>query len=636
MFVWGWVQGVVIMLLFFVAGCCITYNNDIRNNAAWVGGVYHDSDAVLVTIEEPLVEKLKSYKALASVQAVYHNNKWVPVKGNLLLYFKKDSLPVNLVYGTQIIFYKPLQRIKNSGNPGSFDYQRFSGFHDIYHQCFLQPGDYKTTGTTNRNALTQWLFSLRSGVIAVLKQYIKDEREQGVAEALLIGYRDDLDKSLVQAYSNTGVVHIIAISGLHLGMIYGSLLMIFKRMKRFRLTKWIKPIVILVVLWTFSLVAGAAPSILRSAVMFSFLLSGEILNKRLSVYNTLAASAFTLLCFNPFALWDVGFQLSYAAVLSIILFMQPIFKWFYIKNKAISATWQLTAVTLSAQVLTIPIVCFHFHQFPNLFLVTNFLVVPLSSFILYGELLLLVLAKIMPFAAVWVGWLTEKMLWLMNQFIVVINNVPFAVTDGIQVSLLQAIIMFMVIIFISYWLMRRSKPALMIGAALVLLWASSVSADLYQSAKQNKLIIYNVPQHTAIDFIEGRAYQFAGDTVLLEDDFLQNFHLKPARIQLRITPASVSSAGSAMPFYYFNNKKILVVDKPYVFTATHRIPVDIILLSKNPKVSVARLAEVFDCRLFVFDGSNGLWKMKQWKKECDSLHLRHYSTQDSGALQVTL
>ncbi|MCY7423018.1 MAG: ComEC family competence protein, partial [Chitinophagaceae bacterium] len=358
-FTWGWLRGIAIMVFLFVAAAFITYKNDIRNNDLWVGNLYKNEGAVIATVQEPLVEKSKSYKALAVIDAIYTNNKWIKVKGNLLLYFKKDSLPPALTYGSQIVFIKALQPITNPGNPGSFNYQRFNAFRDIYHQCFLQTGDYKTTGVVSKNAFRQWLFDLQFSVINALKKYIKEEREQGVAEALLIGYRDDLDKNLVQAYSNTGVVHIIAISGLHLGMIYGTLVWFFKLFKKRKWLWWIKPLVILLVIWIFSLIAGAAPSILRSAVMFTFILAGESLAKKLTIYNTLAASAFTLLCFNPFALWDVGFQLSYAAVLSIVLFMQPVYNWFYFKNKFLRAVWKLNAVTLSAQILTVPIVCYH-------------------------------------------------------------------------------------------------------------------------------------------------------------------------------------------------------------------------------------------------------------------------------------
>lgn len=635
-YTWGWLKGIAIMGFLFVAGAFITYKNDIRTNALWVGNIYKYEGAVLATIQEPLVEKSKSYKALATIDAVYTNNKWITVNGNVLLYFKKDSLPPTLDYGAQIVFIKALQPITSPGNPGSFNYQRFNAFRDIYHQCFLQTADYQLTGLTIKNAFRQWLFTLQFSVINALKKYITEEREQGVAEALLIGYRDDLDKNLVQAYSNTGVVHIIAISGLHLGMIYGTLVWFFKLFKKRRWTWWVKPVVILLVIWIFSLVAGAAPSILRSAVMFTFILAGESLGKKLTIYNTLAASAFTLLCFNPFALWDVGFQLSYAAVLSIVLFMQPVYNWIYFRNKFLRGVWKLNAVTLSAQVLTVPIVCYHFHQFPNLFLLTNFIVVPLSSIILYTELFLLTFNTIFTPLATFFGVITEKLLWLMNTFIIKMNDLSFAVTDNIQVSIVQTLLLYGSIIAGSYWLMRKSTRARTIAMGFGFFFFVALSADLYKNAIKSKLIVYNIPQHTAIDFVEGTHYIFAGDTVLLHDGFLQNFHLKPSRVLHRMQPAHIEDLAAAGPFYFYKNKTILLLDRPFRFAGNEKVKVDCIVLSKSPNVKFAQLAGVFDCPLYVFDGSNSLWKIRQWKKVCDSLHLRHYSTQENGAFIMNL
>ncbi len=632
----GWIYGVCVMLAFCMGGAFVAYKNDLTNNDLWAGNFYKDSAVVLVTIEEPLVEKQRSYKALASIEAINLDNEWQPVKSKVLLYFKKTGVKPALQYGDQIIFANALQTIANAGNPGSFNYKRYSAFNDTYYQCFLQQGQYRKTGGTSVNPLKKWLFALRSSVIKTLQTYIHADREKGVAEALLIGYRDDLDKNLVQAYSNTGVVHIIAISGLHLGLIYGTLFWLFSLFKKRRWVGWVKPIVILLVLWIFSLVAGAAPSILRSAIMFTFLLAGEVINRKQSKYNTLAASAFTILLYDPFALWNVGFQLSYAAVLSIMLFMQPIYKLVYLKSKALKWVWKLNAVTLSAQVLTIPIVCYHFHQFPNLFLLTNFVVVPLSGFILYGEMILLAAAALFEPLAQLAGFITENMLRFMNSFIIEMDQFTFSVTDGIQISILQTILLFVTLIAVSFWLMYKNRTAFYLAFTNMLFFVLSFSADVYERSVQSKLIVYNIPRHTAIDFIEGRHYQFAGDTALLNDDFLLNFHLKPSRVLHRIAEAQIRDAAAAYPFYFYRGQRILLVDKPFKFTSNKPMAVDVVILSKNAGVSLLQLSRSFYIRLVVMDGSNSIWRMERWKKECDSLHLRHYSTQDSGALELSL
>jgi competence protein ComEC len=635
-FSFRWLQGIFLTLFVISIGALITYQQDLSHNKDWVGHYYKDSLPVLATLQEPLVEKAKSYKAVATINAVKTGNEWQPVKGDVLLYFNKEDAPPPLKYGSQVLFFKPLQEINNSGNPGSFDYKRYNAFQDIYHQVFLKNNEYIITGTTNAKWFKQWLIDVRFGVIKTLDKYITSGREAGVAEALLIGYRDNLDKELVQAYSNTGVVHIIAISGLHLGMIYAALRWIFGFFRRRKWVKWIKPIVILAVLWIFTFVAGGVPSIARSAVMFTFIVIAEAINRKTSIYNTLAASAFVMLCYNPFFLWDVGFQLSYAAVISIIALAKPIHNWIHITNKSLDFVWELVAVTLSAQILTLPIIFYYFHQFPNLFLITNIVIVPLSSIILFAELLLLAVS-FFPGIAKPVAFCTTGMLKFMNNYIERFNQLPFAVYNGIQNTVFQTIVLYVFIIALCYWLYRKSKPSLYTALFAGLVFITLESFSSAETKKQVKVIVYNIPKLQAVDFIEGKAYRFIGDTSLMHPGFLLNFHIQPARTLYKVDEDEpLKDIVIEYPFISFHNKKILLVDENFSFETTEKIPVDLIIISKNPHVYISKLAQVFDCKQYVFDGSNSAWKINYWKKDCDSLHLQHYSTPDQGAFEWNL
>ncbi|HKG68564.1 MAG TPA: ComEC/Rec2 family competence protein, partial [Segetibacter sp.] len=572
----------------------------------------------------------------ASVEVVNSNGEWKGVIGNILIYFSKDSSMPEMKYGSQVLFYKPLQQIKNSGNPGNFNYIQYSAFKDIYHQVFLKTSEYTVTKTTKATAFKNWLFDIQSVVLKKLRQYIKGDREASVAEALLIGYRNDLDKELVQAYSNTGVVHIIAISGLHLGMIYAVLVWLLKPFKKKKWIRWIRPVLILAVLWIFTLLAGGVPSILRSAVMFSFIVLGETIDRKSSIYNTLAASAFVMLCFNPYYLWDVGFQLSYAAVISIITFAKPVYDWFYIKNRILDFFWELISVTIAAQILTIPIIFYSFHQFPNFFLITNCIIVPLSSIILFAEITLLIISFV-PAAAKFIGFITSKMLAFMNGFIEWINSFPFAVYDGIQNNLAETILLYVFITGICYWLLNKKKAGLFIGLSAMLVFTVIDAYENFILNRQQKIIVYNIPQHNAIDFISGKKYAFVCDSALLRDEYLKNFNLKSSRTLHRIKPENnLADLYISRPFIQFAGKKILIIDKPFKFESRSKIRLDLIIVAHNPRLYISELAKVFDCKKFVFDASNSTWKINQWKKDCDSLHLRHHSTPDKGAFEMNL
>jgi len=420
-------------------------------------------------------------------------------------------------------------------------------------------------------------------------------------------------------------------------MIYGLIVFFFKP---FNNKKWMplaKATVTIFILWIFTLIAGSVPSILRSAVMFTFIVIGETMGKRSNIYNNLAASAFVILLCSPFSLWDVGFQLSYSAVLGIVMFSKSITNWVYFNNKILKNIWGLTAVTISAQVLTLPFILYHFHQFPLLFLFTNLLAVPFSGLILYIELFLLIM---FPFASIaqLIGKITGCCIGFLNEFILRMNMISFAQITCIQITVFQTIILFIIIAGLIIVFLKKQPTSLFISLVASLLFSSVRTADFIQRNQQQKIIIYNVPQHRAVDIIEGRKYQFIGDSILTKNDFLRNFHLQPARILHRVTAANYLHNTSYQQNIISNgNKNIILIDDALPeIKNIKRIKADAILISKSPTLYISQLIKIFNCNQYIFDASNPLWKINKWKKDCDSLHLRHYSIPEQGAFQMEL
>jgi len=629
-------SGMAVTVIFISLGGLLSWYKNIQHNQDWFGKNYNNDSSLVVTLLEDPVEKTKSYKVNASVDLLIQNDSCLKTKGTIILYFKKDSSLPSIEYGTRLIITKPLQEIKNSGNPGGFDYKRYSLFQGITHQVYVKENEFEILSGTNKALFQQFINNSRSKVLNILRNNIKGEKELGLAEALLIGYKDDLDKTLVQSYSNTGVVHVIAISGLHLGLIYWLLTWFFKPLQK-RKVKWLRPIFILTGLWLFSLLAGAQPSVLRSAFMFTCIVLGDSFARKSSIYNTLALSALLLLCINPYWLWDVGFQLSYAAVLSIVIFMQPIYHWFYIKNKTLDFIWKLNAVTIAAQILTVPIGIYHFHQFPLNFLFTNFLAVPLSSFILLDEILLCIISFIPPFAAI-IGQFISWLIWIMNSYIERIEMLPFSLLDGLQISILQSILLLGVAAGFGFWLMEKSKPGFKYALAALLGFVVLRTVSFIRATNRQQLIVYNVPQKTAIDFIDGRKYLFVGDSDLLADDFVRNFHIKPSRVLHRIEPAiNFDNYRQQENLISYNGKKILAINKTtYFFPLKEKIPVDLLLVSGDPKLYFNKLAETFSIKQAVFDGSCPAWKINYWKRDCDSLQIPVHDVSEKGAFVMSL
>ena len=632
-FRYPFISGISIVILSISFGVLLTWINDIRNNKNWFGHSYNN-ELFLVSLDEPLTEKANSFKATASVRVLLNDHKPLPVRGKIIIYFKKDTLLTSLTYGSQLVFRKEIQEIRNAGNPGGFDYKRYCLFQGITHQVYLLPGEFELLNDKKEKWLAKFIFNLEEWVIGTLRKYITEPKELGLAEALLIGYKDDLDKSLIQSYTNTGVVHVIAISGLHLGIVYLLLGLICKPFKRI----FLRTFIIVAGLWIFTLLAGAQPSVLRSAVMFTCIVIGESIGRRTNIYNTLACSAFLLLCYNPYWLWDIGFQLSYTAVLSIVIFMRPIYNWFYFSNKAVDFAWKLNAVTLSAQLLTTPLSIFHFHQFPNYFFLTNFIAVPLSSIILIGEIILCVLS-IFPILSRYLADAITSAIRLMNNTVENVEAIPYSVWQGLQINCIQTILLYILIAFLAYWLMERSMLALKFCLPTLLAFTVIRSASFIHTGYQTKMIVYNIPKKLAIDFMCGREYKCRSDPSLLNDQLAFNLHLKPCRILHRSNvDDKLVCLYFRLNYITFHNKRVVVIEESMSAVAdpTERQEIDLLIISGNARFNLIRVSQFFEIKKIVFAATLPQWRVNTWKKDCTAHGISYHDVSSMGAFVMNL
>jgi competence protein ComEC len=314
--------------------------------------------------------------------------------------------------------------------------------------------------------------------------------------------------------------------------------------------------------------------------------------------------------------------------------MKPIYNWFTIQNKLLDGLWKLNALTLSAQILTLPLCMYHFHQAPTLFLLTNLIAVPLSSLVLYALILLMVVSPI-PALTNATGWIITKLLEAMNKFILWADHFTFAVVDGIQHSPIQTILLYFIIASLGIWLIQKKKVALKFVLAFIAMFFAVQFYYQYSTAKQRKLVVYNLSQHTAIDFMLSDEYYFIGDSVLLQDGFLRNFHLKPSRIAHR-TYEQPNINQKQNIVWTINNKTILHINQSYRYDSTIKITADVVIVSNNPKLYLNQLTKTINCKLLVFDSSNPQWKLKYWKTDCEKLNIHYFCTSEQGAFVMNL
>jgi competence protein ComEC len=236
------------------------------------------------------------------------------------------------------------------------------------------------------------------------------------------------------------------------------------------------------------------------------------------------------------------------------------------------------------------------------------------------------------------GKIISGLIWVMNSYIEKIESLPWSLWGGMQINIEQAVLLLIAVAGFGYWLLEKQKTGAIVAVMCLLFFTSLRSYSFYKAYHQKKLVVYNIPRHQAIDIIDGRGYFFIGDSAILSDDLVQNFHLKPSRVLHRIEP--VDQPGGPLEeinFLKYGSKKILLIDKNYEFDSPGaKIPIDILVVSKNPRLYFASLKRAFDIRQVVFDGSVQAWKLKYWKKDCDSLSIPYHDVITKGAFVINL
>lgn len=461
---------------------------------------------------ETLTEKGTYYRAIARVEAVAENSgKQRPASGRLLIRIPKNRLDRKPKTGERYIVKAALSLPDAPANPGDFDYRTYLKRKQILH--ILNIGKCKLIPLPpGGKSIVSMAENLRDASLITIRKYITEPVSAGVAEALLLGYKDDLDPELAQTFTKTGTLHILAVSGLHAGMVFLILNFLSAFLKRMPKGKYIQTALILCGLWFYACMTGLSSSVIRACVMFSIISAGKLFDRKQNILNTLFGSAFLMLLADPDYLFDPGFQLSYAAVAGIVLFF-PIFSAPYADaHRALRFILDTSAVTLAAQILTFPLTLYYFGQFPSYFLVSNLVVVPVFSLLLILLVALFPLALI-PSLAYALGALIHHLIRFCSDFLRWTDAWPFALLTGLYLSLAAAILIYAFILTLSGWLMLKNKQ-LLFTALMFMLVLSGMFAFRNQKVLRQKFIaVHSIRGHDVFTCVQGRHAYVVSDSV---------------------------------------------------------------------------------------------------------------------------
>lgn len=639
-----WLFGVMVYVSLILLGMLITYMKGRQNE--FEKGRVAGGD-LLARVLSPPDEKDKSMKVILKVTQFGQGANFFRTDARVLAYFQKDSLARNLKMGDEVICRNVFTKIRNAGNPHEFNSEKYWANHGVYLQGYLKRGCWQKTGESKGNPILLFADRLRIKLQRIFSRYGLKGQEYAVVSALTIGARDKLDEPLVQAYAASGAMHVLSVSGLHVGIVYLFVNYLLFFLDKRKGGKLVKNVLIILLLWFYALLSGMSSPIIRSAIMLSFIVVSDMLKRPSNTLNSLAASIFLLLCFNPLFIMDVSFQLSYAAVISIVLIYQKIYLVIDTDNWLMDKIWSLVAVSIAAQLGTFPISLYYFHQFPNYFLLTNMLIIPLTNVIIYVAIALFIFS---PFTwlAGWLGKILSFSVNAVNQSVLFIEHLPHSVSGNIQVNEPAVLALYLLIVMLSLFFISK-KIAYLKFSLLTIVFLLFIRVErTYSLGHSEEFFVYNVRGASVYHFIEGEKNVLIADSSFYHDEKAYAFSIKNNWIYHQLKPPEKLTLGkgtgdfkngSDSPLGIFASiakYRILVPQgswRGYGAPAC-RAEVDYLVLSNKVRMKMAEMIHFVKPTAVIIDSSCPAWQRKRWIAECKLLHLGYFVVQEKGAFCV--
>jgi competence protein ComEC len=547
----------------------------------------------------------------------------IPVSGLLLVNFSKTSTKEDLTVNARVLVKTLIKPIHKPLNPYQFNYKNYLKRLGIYRQVFLKE-HVVLVSPQSPKTITGYAQSIRNNLNKRLETLSLKPIERAFVNALFLGQRQDITADVYEAYKKAGAIHILAISGLHIGILLLIFQYVMKPLLYLRHGKFIRLLIILCILWSFAIVAGLSPSVVRAVTMFSLFAIVKGLKRSSNSLNTLAISAFILLLVRPAFCFDVGFQLSYAAVASIIIVKPILDSWWSFKNKIANWHLDLLKISIAAQIGVFPLSLYYFHQFPGLFFVSNLVIIPCLMLVLGLGIVLFVLLLIYQPPEILVhslGWTIQ----FMNGFVDWVASKEAFLFDKISFDMTALVFSYIFLFLLGLFYHKKTFKNLMLLGGCVLSF-QVLAKQLPALSPKNSFIVFHQSRHSIFGFQTNQHLEIHHDLESLKNQRMVNDYNIGAAIKTQ-------STDSIHGLYKINDKLLLVVDSLGIYNINSVKP-KWIILRQSPKINLNRLIDSLHPELIICDGSNYKTYQERWKLTCEAKKIQFYQTSEKGAFFV--
>ncbi|MBE7175194.1 MAG: ComEC family competence protein [Mucilaginibacter polytrichastri] len=612
--------GLAVFTLFFLSGFWLATGRRSSFRDAYFAGA--KAEFFLVRINSEPQEKESTIRFTAEVYHALRDTSGLRVCGTAMIAVQKSESPGRFAYGDELLLPARFTPVRAPLNPAEFNYREYLWQQDIAHQFFFRTDEVSTLRTDRGDPLIAAALRLRKQMVSRLGRYMHNREAIAVASTLLLGYRAELSEETLQAYSRTGTLHVLSVSGMHVALLYIVILRLFSPVIFAYRWRWIKPLLSILLIWMYAGLTGFSPSVNRSALMITLVIAGRAFERKNHTLNVWAFSAFVLLVYRPFYLMDVGFQLSYLAAFGLIVLQPAIENVWKPTNRLLKTVWPACAVSLAAQWVTTPLSIYYFHQFPLYFLLSNLFIIIPSAVIMYSGIALLVLPEI-PYLSTWIGWILEKTILATNAGLHLIERAPLASIDRFWIDRLEYFLLSAGLLLLAILLVGRRRGLLFPAMIALLLFCLSISLKSIDKLRRRQLYVLSLRRNDAFVLQSGGTARVI--TTLNAHDKAFRYSIQPLLDSLGLRGTELFSPGKIMragnyrregPFIQAGSTLIYLCDRESLRTrAEVPLRADIVYITGNPFTDLRAICSSVTFHHLVIGPENGKRLRKKLQEE---------------------
>lgn len=622
---------------FFAATGILLASFSLQSGTEKANAIAHDVPVVLRIVSDPEIRE-DNVRCRARIIGVHSDSGVVAVDATTMLYLKRTTASEALHYGDEIVMKSGVKTPSPTMNPGEFDYAAWLKSQGIYFVCFAKDS-WVHTGHHDDSWIKARALELRRYFKARMIVCGLQGQELAVSEALLLGQSSDIDPELLASYSASGTLHVLSVSGMHVALVFVVLLKLLAPLEKKKKTQWISFAIQFFVIWFYAFMTGMSPSVLRSVMMLSVIITGRVIKRDAHLLNTLAASAIILLIGNPLLLEDAGFLLSYCAVAGIVIAQPLIERQWNPQSKLLKPVWSLTSVTLAAQIFTFPLGLYFFQQFPTWFLLSNLIVIPLSTICLYAGLFLLSISW-WTWAATWVAIVFGFLISVLNASVGFTEFLPAAVIQTSSWSGLEIFLLYTVILTLLIAATRKIPRAFFVTTTCTLALLITIAATRHHDSARADITIFHIRDGLVIGVRESKNVTLFTDSVTAAQPEHFSYHVYPAYEKSDIRDPDIIrfdgddsvQAGAGIVYHgwlFALDKRIWLGGKDDVPEAPHDC--DVLLIHSKNFWMIKQLRILHPAKIVLSGEVRKKWITK-WKEEAKERGIPLHVTNDEGAL----